>query len=46
MLKTGEAVLSFSLRLLMQQEEWKQRASWPEDCSSRAVGTVAATAGV
>lgn len=45
MLKTGEAVLSFSLRLLMQQE-WKQRSSWPEDRSSHAVGMVEAAAGV
>lgn len=31
MLKTGDDVLSFSLRLLMHQEMSKQRASWPED---------------
>lgn len=30
-LKVGDAVLNFSLSLLMLQEAWKQRASWPED---------------
>lgn len=46
MVSAGYAVLSFPLKLLLNHEVWKQRASWSEGWSSCAVGMVAAVSGM